>query len=195
MPTIRLANPSDSENLLKIYAPYIENTAISFETHVPSVLEFASRIEAITSHYPFLVYEKNGSIVGYAYASQHMERAAYAYDVDVSIYVLPAFHGEGIARKLYQCLFALLKTLGYYNAYALCTLPNEKSEKFHQKLGFTLIGVHHKTGYKLNRWHDVAWFEKSISDDPPHPGAIKSIHELPADELHKLFRNILNAPS
>lgn len=181
--TIRLARKSDGEDILKIYAPYVRDTVISFETEVPEVGEFSNRIEAICKQYPYLVYQVDDEIVGYAYASRHRERAAYCYDVEVSIYVLPEYYGGGVAYKLYDCLFKILKEQGFYNAYAAYTVPNDKSMKFHSKFGFSLIGTHHKTGYKFGKWHDVTWLEKAINEVSKEPGMIKSINELPEDFL------------
>lgn len=183
---IRMAMPSDSGAILKIYAPYIKNTAVSFETEIPSAAEFARRIEGIIEKYPYLVYQIDGEIAGYAYASEHRERSAYLYDIDVSIYVSPQYHGTGAAYKLYDCLFTVLKELGYYNAYAAYTVPNEKSRRFHEKFGFTLIGTHHKTGYKFGKWHDVVWLEKTISDHIETPGALKSMTDLPKKIFHSI---------
>lgn len=184
---LRLATSSDSEAILKIYGPYIRDTAVSFETDVPAVNEFAGRIESICKQYPYLVYLVDDRIVGYAYASRHRERAAYCYDVDVSIYVLPEYHGSGIAYKLYSCLFEVIEQLGYFNAYAGFTVPNEKSEYFHRKFGFKTIGTYHKTGYKFDKWHDVTWLEKSIHAHCEKPGPIKSMSELSDAYLQELF--------
>jgi len=186
--TMRLAALSDSESILKIYEPYITDTAITFEVVVPPLGEFSDRIKGIIKEYPFLVYEIDGAVVGYAYASKHMERAAYAYDVNVSVYVASEYHGSGAAYKLYECLFILLKELGYKNAYAIITEPNIKSLKFHDKFGFTLIGTHHKTGYKFGQWHDVTWLEKTISEHDDKPGKISLISEISSEYLERLFK-------
>jgi phosphinothricin acetyltransferase len=186
---LRLASVSDSEEILKIYRPYITDTAISFETEVPTVEEFSSRVENITKQYPFLVDVIDGKVAGYAYASKHRERAAYAYDVDVSIYVLPEYHGLEVAYRLYDCLFAILDKLGYKNAYAAYTEPNAKSMRFHQKFGFTLIGTHHKTGYKLKKWHDVTWLEKRINTLDESPNGVLAITEIPLEYFESLFRS------
>ncbi len=183
---VRLAKASDSEGILKIYAPYIRDTVVSFETEVPTIDEFASRIEKITSVYPFLVYEIDDEIVGYAYASKHRERAAYLYDVDVSVYVLSGFHGSGVAHILYNCLFALLNKLGYKNAYAAYTEPNIKSMKFHNKFGFTSIGTHFKTGYKFGQWYDVTWLQKNISEYEINPQKPLTINELSTEYLEQI---------
>jgi len=184
---IRVATSTDSQAILDIYAPYITDTAITFETEVPDISAFTQRVTAICAQYPFLVYLEGNDIVGYAYASQHRERAAYRYGVDVSIYVLPQYHGSGVAHRLYGCLFELLKMLGYYNAYAACTVPNDKSIRFHQKLGFTLIGTHHNTGYKLGKWHDVVWLEKVLSEYKERPDEIKGIDELGEEQLQAVL--------
>jgi len=184
---IRLVKTSDSEEILKIYAPFINNTTISFETKVPTIGEFSSRIEATCKLYPYLVYQVDDKIIGYAYATKHRERDAYRYDVDVSIYVLPEYHGSGVAKKLYDCLFKILKMLGYVNVYAACTVPNNKSLKFHAKFGFLLIGTHHKTGYKFGQWHDVTWLEKSINEHIDKTDKVKSIEELALESLENIF--------
>ena len=184
---IRLVTPDDSAAILAIYEPYIRNTAISFETEVPSLDEFAARVEGIAARYPFLVCEASGAIVGYAYASRHRERAAYRFDVDVSIYVAPEHHGTGVARALYGRLFVFLKELGYVNAYAGITVPNDKSMGFHRKFCFAPIGIYHNTGYKFGRWHDVAWLEKTIRERGEHPGEVKGIGELSSGYLTSVF--------
>ena len=175
---IRLAKKTDSEEILKIYAPYIRDTTISFETEIPTTKEFTSRVEKISSVYPYLVYLIDNKIVGYAYASKHAERAAYRFGVDLAVYILPEYHGMGVANALYCSLFELLKALGYINAYCCYTIPNEKSRYFHKKFGFKPAGIHHKTGYKFGKWLDVGWLEKSINEHSKNPSEIISIGEL-----------------
>lgn len=176
---IRLVGMSDVEQIIKIYAPYVENTIVSFESEVPTIKEMRERIRNICEKYPYLVYLSDNQIVAYAYASKYRDRAAYCYDVEISVYSLPEYHGKGIAHKLYECLFAILREQGFYNAYAGCSLPNEKSINFHKKFGFTCIGVYHNVGYKFGSWHDVMWLEKAIMPHCKNPKAVKSIGELP----------------
>lgn len=185
---IRLVKPDDSGHILKIYAPYVTDTAFSFEIDVPSPQEFAARVQSISSKYPYLVYISDDKIIGYAYASSHKERAAYCYDVDVSVYISSDYHGSGAAYELYKCLFDILYKLGYYNAYAGITVPNNRSIRFHEKHGFKSIGTYHKTGYKFDSWHDVLWMEKEIRDHDSSPNPLKSITELPNDELVEAFK-------
>lgn len=169
---MRLASTTDAAdalNILKIYEPYVQHTAVSFEIETPSLQEFSQRIVNISTQYPYIVYLSNDNIIGYAYASKHRDRAAYCYNVDVSIYIFPEYHGKGIAQNLYTALFSLLKEQGYYYAFAGCTIPNEKTIKFHQKFGFNIIGNYKNVGYKLGEWHDVTWLQKSISEYPDKP--------------------------
>ena len=186
---IRLVKASDSKEILEIYTPYIKDTAISFETEIPTSIEFSNRIEVISKQYPFLVYEIDNKVIGYAYASKHRERAAYLYNVDVSIYFLPEYHGTGKAYSLYDCLFNILNKLEYRNAYAAVTEPNIKSKKFHQKFDFKLIGTHHKTGYKFGKWHDVTWLEKTINEHTENPKKILSINEISQNYIESLFNS------
>jgi phosphinothricin acetyltransferase len=159
---IRFARADDADALLAIYAPYVENTPVSFECELPSPRTFAARIARTSAAYPYLVCEVNGTPAAYAYASKHMERAAYRFDVQASIYVAPEHHGRRIGTALYGCLFELLAKLGYYNAYALIAVPNEESRRLHEAAGFAPLCVHPRTGYKFGAWHDVAWLGKTL---------------------------------
>jgi len=169
---IRNAISSDAEAMLNIYKPFIETTATTFETTVPSVEEFAERINIYTQKYPWLVAEDDEKVIGYAYASKHRDRDAYQWCVESSVYVMEQYHHTGIAKELYSKLFGILQECGYVNVYAGITLPNPKSYSFHTKMGFEPIGIYKNIGYKLGKWHDVAWLAKTInqhSDDPAAP--------------------------
>lgn len=167
--TIRMATPADAEAIRSIYAPFITETCVSFETEVPALDNFQARISNILQRYPFFVYECDGLIVGYAYASKHRERAAYHYSVDVSVYIAPEYHRKGIGKKLYSHLFAWLKEKGYYTAFAGIALPNESSVGLHQLLGFSVVGVYHHVGYKHGKWVDVMWLEKPLREYDDFP--------------------------
>jgi phosphinothricin acetyltransferase len=183
---IRAVTLADAAAIQAIYAPYVTDTVISFETTPPSVEDMAARILKATGKYPWLVYvtgEQQGSdpqpsITGYAYASPHRERAAYQWSVDVSVYVSPAYHRRSIGRGLYTALFALLRAQGFINAYAGIALPNEGSVGIHTALGFEPVGIYQQVGYKLGRWHDVGWWglrltgptiESTAEPLPPKP--------------------------
>ncbi len=168
--TIRNVKISDAQNLLEIYAHYVKNTAITFEYDVPSVSEFESRIKHITAKYPYLAAEKDGRIVGYAYAGVFKDRAAYDRSVEVTIYLDASAQGQGIGRALYQQLETALKEKGITNLYACIGVPSDKADEyldfnsmqFHEHLGYTLAGTFHKCGYKFGRWYDMVWLEKII---------------------------------
>ena len=171
MNKIRPALSSDASSILDIYAPYILNTTVSFETEVPAIKDFTQRIMTNQESYPWLVYDSGGVIAGYAYASKHRDRAAYQWSVESSVYVNKGFEQQGIATKLYQTLFQILKYQGCRNLYAGITLPNEKSVNFHQKMGFNKIADYRNIGYKFNGWHTVSWYELQLNDysDAPVP--------------------------
>jgi phosphinothricin acetyltransferase len=171
--TIRFACAEDAAAIQAIYAPYVVNTAISFETTPPSVEEMAVRILKTTLKYPWLVYiaeDPSGStLAGYVYASAHRERAAYQWSVDVSVYVAPHFQRRNIGRGLYTTLFELLRAQGIVNAYAGIALPNAGSVGIHEAMGFKAIGVYHQVGYKLGQWHDVGWWSLRLAEPDREP--------------------------
>jgi phosphinothricin acetyltransferase len=165
--TIRTATAADAAGLLAIYAPFVERTAVSFETVVPTVEEFAARIAKSNSRWAWLVAERDGALLGYAYGSTHRERAAYRWSVETSAYVDPRFQRQGVGRGLYLALFDALAGKGYCNAFAGATLPNDASIALHRSLGFEPIGVFRSIGRKFGAWHDVAWMQRRLRDDPP----------------------------
>ena len=167
MPTVRPATEADASALLVIYRPYVEKTAISFESTVPSVDEFTRRIANALNEWAWIVAEADGECVGYAYGSSHRERAAYRWSVETSAYVRDDHHRRGIGRSLYLELFEALKARGFCNAYAGMTLPNAASTALHRSVGFELIGVFNSVGRKFGEWHDVAWYQRRLRDEPP----------------------------
>jgi len=164
--TIRQATEADAGALVAIYAPYVEETPISFEAVAPSADEFAARMRKYLSAWQYLVAERDGRIVGYAYGGTHRERAAYRYSVEVSAYVDRACHRQGIGRALYAKLFDDLAAKGYCEAFAGITYPNEASIGLHAAAGFTMIGIFRRIGWKFDRWHDVAWMQRSLLERP-----------------------------
>jgi len=168
----RAATPSDAQAIAAIYRPYVTDTVISFEIEPPDAGEMARRMAAPPS-LPWLVAERDGRLVGYAYASAHRARAAYRWGADVSVYLADAERGRGTGRALYTELFATLRDLGYVAAYAGITLPNPASVGLHEAMGFRLVGVYRGVGYKRGGWHDVAWWQLPLADplpaDPAEP--------------------------
>jgi L-amino acid N-acyltransferase YncA len=168
---IRLAIPEDAPGVQAIYAPVVRDTAISFELEPPSVEDMRQRIGAVVERLPWLVCERRGEILGYAYAGPHRARAAYQWSVDVSVYIHTQARRSGVGRGLYRSLFALLSLQGLYHAYAGITLPNPASIGLHESLGFTPVGVYRAVGYKLGAWHDVGWWQLTLQEPimPPEP--------------------------
>jgi phosphinothricin acetyltransferase len=172
MTSIRLATSKDAASILDIYAPFILNTAVTFETVLPTVENFEHRIISYQQDWPWLVFEIDEDIAGYAYATKHRERAAYQWCAESSVYVHESFQQKGIAKALYNALFSILKYQGCRNVYAGITLPNAKSISFHEKFGFTKIADYKNIGYKSGAWHTVGWWELHLnlhSDSPALP--------------------------
>jgi len=165
--TIRSAVEADAPALLAIYAPFVTDTIVSFELEVPSVEAFAGRIRKSLDGWAWLVAERDGCCLGYAYGSAHRERRAYQWSVDVSVYVDPAYHRQGIGRALYGALFEQLSAKGYCNAFAGIALPNDASVNLHRSVGFELVGVYRHVGRKFGAWHDVAWYQRCLRAEPP----------------------------
>ena len=159
---IRLARPSDAATLLAIYAPYVENTAITFEYEVPTIEDFTNRIAKTLEKYPYLVAEEDGVVLGYAYASTYYARAAYDWAVELSVYVSQDARGKGVGSKLYDVMEEMLEHMGYIHFLACISLPNEASLALHRKRGYQQVAHFPKIGYKLERWHDIVWLQKSL---------------------------------
>jgi len=170
---VRVAEPElDAARVAEIYRPAVEGNYISFEETAPKANEMAERMRKVLARMPWLVAEdESGGVVGYAYASPHRERAAYRWSVDISVYVDPAWHGQGIGRLLYDELLERLRGQGFVNAYAGVTLPNPASVALHEAIGMTRVGVYRRVGYKLGEWRDVAWYELRLAEPTANPPA------------------------
>jgi phosphinothricin acetyltransferase len=178
---IRLASTDDAGIFAEIYRPAVADSAISFELDPPKVDEMARRITASRAFAPWLTYEDDGRVVGYAYATRHRDRAAYQWSVDVSVYVDRRDHRKGVGRALYRSLFALLRLQGFYCAHAGITLPNAPSVGLHESMGFTPIGVYRNVGYKNGAWRDVGWWQLPLRAFDPAPAPPRSFVELRGD--------------
>ena len=167
---IRFAAEADAPALLAIYAQYIE-TGITFEYELPSREEFARRIREFGGTYPYLVWEEDGRIVGYAYAHRQAERAAYQWNAELTVYVRRGREGLGIGTALYGALIPKLREMGLVNLYGVLGLPNPGSEALHRHFGFTRQGLYPRMGFKLGEWHDVAQYGLRLTppDRPPEP--------------------------
>ena len=170
---IQVASVEDAEELLAIYAPYVEKTAITFEYEVPSVEEFKGRIAHVLQRFPYLKAVEDGKILGYAYVSPFKERAAYDWSVETSIYVDENVKHKGVGRKLHEVLEAVLKEQGILNMEACIGYPEVEDEyldknsvNFHAHMGYRMIGEFKKCGYKFDRWYNMVWSTSLASIRP-----------------------------
>ena len=185
---IRTASPRDGAALLKIYGPYVERTAITFEYRVPSVEEFSGRIERTLKQYPYFAAEFEGELVGYAYAGPFHEREAYDWAVETSLYVAWDQRKMGIGRRLHDALETALREQGILNMNACVACPCGEADEyltwssleFHRRLGYRPVGEFRQCGYKFGRWYNMAWLERHIGDhlgEQPVPKAFGDIRE------------------
>ena len=159
---IRQAAESDAVQILAIYKPIVESTAISFEMLAPSVGEISSRIKSALKTHEWLVAVDSEGVAGYAYASQYRPREAYRFSAETTVYVQENRRGTGLGKDLYETLLQSLKVKGFRRGYAGIALPNEASIALHKASGFTEIGIYPEAGFKFDRWHDVSWWQRRI---------------------------------
>lgn len=182
---IRTAGAKDAPALLDIYAPYVEKTAISFEYEVPSTEEFQARIENILQKYPWLVAEKNGELLGYAYTHAFVGRAAYDHCAETTIYLKENRKRMGLGKKLYLALEEISKAQNIYSLNACIGYPQTEDEhltmnsiQFHEHMDYRFVGRFYKCGYKFGTWYDMAWMEKILREPPKNPPAVVPFPEL-----------------
>jgi phosphinothricin acetyltransferase len=162
---IRPADPErDATACAAIYAPFVTETAVSFEDCAPSPAVFADRIARLQTTHPFLVADEAAGVVGFAYGSPHRDRPGYRWAADVSVYIAEHARGRGVGRGLYAALLERLTTQGFFVACAGITLPNAASVALHESFGFERIGVYRRIGWKAGAWRDVAWFQCALRE-------------------------------
>lgn len=168
---IRFAKPEDAKELLKIYAYYVTDTAISFETEVPSEEEFKLRIEEVLKSYPFIVACKDDEILGYAYLHSFVGRKAYELSAETTIYLNPDKKKMGIGKKLYSVLEDIAKVQNITNLYSCIGYVDKEDEylnnnsvQFHEHIGFRMVGKFENCGHKFGRWYHMVWMEKIIGE-------------------------------
>ncbi len=166
---VRDAREDDAPACAAIYAPYVSETAVSFESEPPTAVQMAERIAAATRTHGWVVLEDDDRVVGYAYGGPHQKRAAYRFSCEVSVYVEQGRRRTGSGRTLYEALFERLAARGYRMAVAGMTLPNESSVGLHRAMGFKPVGVYRRIGWKFGAWHDVAWVQRAlgVEQNPP----------------------------
>ena len=182
---IRFAKPEDAAALVEIYKPYVLETAISFEYEAPSIDEFAERIRSTQKKYPYFVAEQGKEIVGYSYAGVFVNRAAYNWSAETTVYIKQGNHRQGIGRRLYKTLENALNEMNVINLFARIGYTEIEDEyltknsvKFHKRLGFSIVGQYAKCGYKFNRWYDIVEMEKIIGDHPSPPEAVIKVNDI-----------------
>ena len=169
--SIRFARPEDAKELLKIYTYYVTDTAISFETEVPSEEEFKLRIEEVLKSYPYIVACKDDEILGYAYLHSFVGRKAYELSAETTIYLNPDKKKMGIGKKLYSVLEDIAKEQNITNLYSCIGYVdkedeylNNNSAQFHEHIGFRMVGKFENCGHKFGRWYHMVWMEKIIGE-------------------------------
>ncbi|WP_439026445.1 GNAT family N-acetyltransferase [Haloarchaeobius sp. DT45] len=169
MVSIRPATRDDAAAIHDIYAPFVAETAVSFETEVPSREAIAERITDTQTQFPWLVCERDGAVAGYAYGHAHRGRGGYRWSAESSVYVAEDHRRRGVARGLYESLFAVLAVQNYVNCYAGIVLPNDASVAFHESMRFEPVGVYENVGYKDGAWRDTLWMRRQLRDLPAEP--------------------------
>lgn len=175
---IRFATPSDAEACLRIYTPIIEQTSISFETIVPTVSEFAARMEKIMAYYPFLVWKENGVVSGYTYATRYRDRAAYDWICESAIYLDERVQGRGVGRQLYDKLFECLRAMNVVSVIGGIR-SGSPSADFHRHIGFRSVGTIPLAGFKFGEWHDVEFWQYTLTNEAPlSPAPVKAFPQV-----------------
>ncbi|MGC4234491.1 MAG: GNAT family N-acetyltransferase [Niabella sp.] len=161
---IQIANSSHAKQISAIYAPFVTDGLVTFETQIPGIEEFENRIVQYSRKYPWLVMVEGTTVLGYAYASAYRERVAYQWVAECSVYIHPDQKKKGIAGRLYTALFKLLQLQGIYKVYAVITVPNPESVGFHEKMGFRWFATYENVGYKSGHWCHVGWWQLTLKE-------------------------------
>lgn len=179
---IRIAQESDAPALLEIYAPFVTNTAVTFDIEPPTLAEFIQKMNKIKEEAPYLVFEQEGNVLGYAYASSHRQRAAYRWTRELSVYIHEEAKSKKCGTALYTSLLELLRCQNYRTVLAGITLPNIPSVNFHERLGFYPVGVYDNIGFKLGKSHRVGWWQLMLQEDKEPAREIIAIEQVLATE-------------
>ncbi|MAI90036.1 arsinothricin resistance N-acetyltransferase ArsN1 family B [Ponticaulis sp.] len=182
----RFANKNDAEACARIYAPFVDGSAVSFETTPPSPEDMAKRIEKLWPTHPWIIAEEDGRVLGYAYGSPYRERKAYQWAVEVTVYLDETARRKGLGRRLYRMLMDILTEQGFTKGYGVVTLPNPASAALHEAVGFKPFAVYRDIGFKNGAWHDVGWWEGDLAPlslPQPEPVSLTDIGYCPDAEL------------
>lgn len=173
--SVRLATPDDGAACAAIYRPYVEATAVSFETRAPDAAETAARIARTLERTPWVVAEADGVVRAFAYGGRHRERPAYDWTVETAVYVDADRRGLGLGRAVMTALLSILRAQGFHLAVAGITPPNPGSVGLHRALGFERIGLFQAIGWKSGEWHGVEWFGLELGDRTRAPGPVRPL--------------------
>ena len=190
--SIRAATPDDAARFAEIYRPYVETTSITFEYAAPDEAEFRRRISSTLENYPYLAAVSGENVIGYAYAGRYHARAAYDWCAELSIYIDQDERGHGVGKRLYGALTELCEAQNIQNLYAIVTHPNDPSLSFHESFGFSLDCVQRSCGFKLGKWRDVMYLEKSVGGHPVPPPEFISFPGLAAETVAEILKNHSN---
>ena len=160
---IRPATANDAQAIARIYNHYVLNTAITFEEQPVTAAQMAERIGDVhAASLPWLVAERSGEIVGYAYATPWKARSAYRFSVETTVYLQDGEGGQGWGRKLYSALFTDLKARGVHTVIGGVAQPNPGSVALHEKCGLKKVAHFEEVGFKFGRWLDVGYWQKTL---------------------------------
>jgi phosphinothricin acetyltransferase len=187
--TIRTARAEDAADIQAIYAPFVQETSVSFETVPPSVETMAARISSNLARHGYFVAQSDAGILGFAYASPYRPRPAYDRTAEVSVYLAPQAQGRGLAQALYRALFAHLAARGFHTAVAIVTLPNLQSAQLHERCGFAHVGSLQDVGCKFGQWHGTAIYQRMIGRADLH-NAVRRLEASDTAALAQVLRLI-----
>jgi L-amino acid N-acyltransferase YncA len=187
---LRVAKASDASAIASIFAYYIEHTTVTFHEKPLSPATVLESLTHTLGRFPWLVLEDAGEVVGYAYAGEHVSRAAYRWSVDTSIYVRSGDARRGYGKALYGALLRTLTGLGFVQAYAGITIPNDPSLALHRACGFTPVGTYRGVGFKHGNWHDVVWYERSLQPRPTCPQEPRAFSAASENEVWQWLREM-----
>ncbi len=192
---LRMADVDDAQDLLDIYAPYVENSTVTTEEAIPSLSAFKSRITDALARHPYIVCMIAGKIVGYAYGHSYRSRSSYRWGAELSVYVSGNCPSSNVGVALYSALIALLRLQGYQTAYGIVILPNLPSQRLHEFLGFSAKGILTNACCKLGGWHDIVTYEKHIGTFPENPPEIVPVSALDSWDVREIFNRYASVVS
>lgn len=189
MKTIRFARQDDISAIYKIYQYYVINTTATFAYEMVDMQEMIHEFQHIEPLYPYLVSEVDGKVVGYIYVHRYREKAAYQWDVELTIYIHPQYRKQHLGSLMMEAMLRILKMQGFIRVYSCITVPNENSMRLHERFDYHTIATFTKTGYKFGCWHDVVWMEKVLQDIPEAPKPwipLQACHQEAEDMLMQM---------